>query len=242
MFRINFTLPSLAALTCLLDDKYKPDALKTIVKGLQPVKELSPDGAWRARGEDLEKYKMKFHENALAEKQKNVEELTCVSERVLLALGAHQAAKQLKKLPILTSRPLLADCFCLGLQSVLSAPSALFSLAHKSFLHPIAPNAPKNIPQFYVREYYDFKNAEAVRSTRVGGEKKSFWYRPEHNMHQYFSPKMKCRPVLFLASLASSLFFLSSTARNNLQRDNEDLGYLEGKNGLFHQIASKLRN
>ena len=242
MFRINFTLPVVTGLTYFLDEKYKPDAIKILEKGLQPTKELSYTGFWRMRAEDMEKYEKRFHEKAVAEKQKNVEELTCVGERLTLAFATHQIAKQLKKLPIFSSRPLLADCFCLGLQSTLSLPSTLFSLAHKTFIHPIVPNTPKNIPQFYVREFYDFKGADVIRSTRTSGEKKPFWYKPEPDMHQYFSTKLKCRPVLFLAGFISSLFLLSTTVRTNLQRDNEDQGLLEGKNGFFHQFASKVAN
>lgn len=240
MFRLNFTLPVVTGLSSLLDEKYKPDAIKILEKGLQPPKEFSPVGFWRMRGEDLEKYKQRFHEKALAEKQKNVEELTCVGQRFTLALATHQIAKQLKKLPIFVSRPLLADCFCLGLQSTLSLPSTLFSLAHKTFVHPIAPHVPKTIPEFYVREFYDFKGADQIRSTRIGGEKKSFWYKPEPHMHQYFSSKIKCRPVLFMTGFTSSLFLLSTTFRNSLQRDNEDRGLLEGEKGFFSQLAEKV--
>ena len=242
MFRLNFTLPVVTGMTYLLDEKYKPDAFKIFEKGLQPTKEFAPVGFWRMRGEDLEKYQKRFHENALIEKRKNLEELTCVGERLSLSFATHQIAKQLKKLPIFSARPLLADCFCLGLQSTLSLPSTLFSLAHKTFIHPIVPHIPKNIPQFYVREFYDFKGPEQIRSTRVGGEKKPFWYKLQPDMHQYFSSKIRCRPVLFLTGFVSSLFLLSTTLRNNLKRNDEDLGLLEGKKGFFHLLAEKVAN
>lgn len=161
-----------------------------------------------------EKYKPDAFKNI-----ENKKELICTTERILLALGTYQATKQFKKVSFFKARPFLAEGFCLGLQSTLSLPSALFSLAHKTCLYPIVLRSPKTIPQFYIRDK---------------------GYQPVWNMHEYFSPKMKCRPLLSLVGFASSLFLLSSFTRAQLQVEQEDLGLLEGKKGLFHKLANKV--
>ncbi|MBS0616085.1 MAG: hypothetical protein JSR58_05990 [Verrucomicrobia bacterium] len=223
MFRINFTLPVVATITTFLDQKYKPDFFKTYEKTF-----ISPPPYV---GRDIDR-----------EKQKNIQESITTTQRIFLAFGTHFAAHQLKKLSPFKSRPLLADALCLGLQGTLSVPSALFSLAHKTFIHPIVSKAPDNVPQFYVREYQDFIGADKVRTMTVKGEKKNFWYKPVPNMHEFFSTKMRCRPVLFFGGFLSSLFFLSTYTRNNLKVDNQDVGYFEGKNGIFNRLAQKVLN
>ena len=230
MIRTNLYLPTLAAMTFLWKDPYRPDPVKRIQKGLTALFFYDPMTV------PLKK-----------ERINKVSEMITTFERGGLAFGIYHIAEQLKSISILRSRPILREGFCIGVQSMFSLPSALFSLAHKSVTPPFVPDANTHLPTtFYTKEFsfsaddqkLKYVSPERIHSVKMSsGKEYKFYYDGHYFVSRYFSPK----PLRLAFGLVLSMYLLNPLIRKELKNSkNDDLGAFEGRTGLFKKIADPI--